>query len=68
MIPEEEEQTQRRWNVLQAFHKAKREGQTSHPFSYDLAEKWIQGDITLDQWLAETQKGNGITYDTKSNN
>ena len=57
MIPEEE-QAQRRWNVTQAFHKAKREGQNYNPFSYQLAEKWIQGEITLDKWLAESRKEN----------
>ena len=55
MIPEKE-QTQRRWNVFLAFHTAKREGLTYNPFAYDLAEQWIRGDITLDEWLHRSNK------------
>ena len=52
----DEEQAQRRWNVDQAFHNAYLSGQTPTPFSYQLAEQWIRGDITLDEWLAETKR------------
>lgn len=56
----DEEAAQRRWNVDQAFHNARLSGLTPTPFSYQLAEQWIQGDITLDEWLAQTKKSYGI--------
>lgn len=55
MIPEEE-QAQRRWNVDQAFHNARLSGLTPTPFSYQLAELWIRGDITLDEWVEKTKE------------
>ena len=55
-----EEQAQRRWNVDQAFHSANMAGLTPTPFSYQLAEEWIRGDITLDEWIARSKKKYGI--------
>ena len=55
MIPEEE-QAKRRWNVDQAFHNAYLAGKTPTPFAYDLAEQWIRGDITLDEWISQTKE------------
>ena len=55
MIPDDE-QAQRRWNVDQAFHNAYLAGKTPTPFAYDLAELWIRGDITLDEWIAQTKE------------
>lgn len=50
-----EEQAKRRWNVEQVFHSTRLEGLEPSQESRDLAEKWIRGDITLDEWLEQTK-------------
>lgn len=45
-----EEQAKRRYNVEQAFHSTRLEGREPSQDSIELSEKWIIGEITLEEW------------------
>ena len=49
-----EEQAKRRYNVEQAFHSTRLEGLEPSQESIDNSEKWIRGEITIEEWLETT--------------
>lgn len=66
MIPPEE-QIKRRYNVEQAFHSTRLEGEEPSKESIDLADRWVRGEITLEEWLNTIKLKHGIE-DAEDNN
>lgn len=58
-----EEQIKRRYNVEQAFHSTRLEGGEPSKESIDLADRWVRGEITLDEWMVEIKRKHGIADD-----
>lgn len=63
-----EEQAKRRWDVEQAWHSTRLEGLEPSQESRDLGEKWIKGEITIEEWIIQIKRKHGITSDTEDNN
>ncbi len=51
-----EEQAKRRWDVEQAWHSTRLEGLEPSQESLDLGEKWVRGDITIEDWLQQIKE------------
>lgn len=50
-----EERAKRRYQVDQVHHSSRMEGREPSPETIALSEQWVNGDITIEEWIDRAQ-------------